>query len=144
DLTLVLADIDYFKQVNDKFGHQMGDEALVQFANILGNLTRTEDLLARLGGEEFVLVLVHSDLAKSMEKIEKIRQSVEQHEIRYLNQIAKITCSFGLYQINLEQDTVKEAIRKADQALYLAKRSGRNCIKPYQQDPSPPISIVGG
>ena len=131
-LTLVLADIDFFKKVNDKYGHQTGDQVLCQFAELFLHSIRQQDLLGRLGGEEFAALLIHSNLAQSMETIERLRNIIEKKTIHDGKYQLNITCSFGLYELNLPQDSLQSAIRKADAALYQAKEAGRNCIKAHQ------------
>ena len=122
--TIILMDIDYFKNVNDTYGHQKGDEVLIEIAGILKTSIRKSDLAARWGGEEFVLLLPEVD-AKIGEKVaEKIRVNIESHKFE---DIGKITCSFGLTQ-HISGDTKEDILHRADKALYKAKDSGRNTI----------------
>lgn len=127
---LIMIDIDHFKLVNDRFGHQFGDFALQTLAEVLQNNLRKEDLLARYGGEEFAL-LVSQATTKSVRLIsEKIRKNVEQTKIRQpqTNMSTSVTISIGS-TIYRPSDTPYSLISRADQALYKAKLKGRNqCV----------------
>jgi diguanylate cyclase (GGDEF)-like protein len=119
-LTVIMADIDYFKRYNDTFGHQAGDSMIKETAQFLITNTRETDMVARYGGEEFIIVLPDVELVKAFGVAERIRASVDR--------AGKITISFGIACLKkgmLKQD---ELIRKADEALYEAKRSGRNRV----------------
>jgi diguanylate cyclase (GGDEF)-like protein len=129
-LTILMADIDYFKPYNDLYGHQKGDECLIQFANALKkNVKRPCDLIARYGGEEFIILLTDTDsigaeyVAKSMLKC--VRSLRIPHEGSMVDDI--ITFSLGIYsQIPSENESPEQFIKSADQALYSAKKNGRN------------------
>lgn len=124
-LSLIMFDIDFFKNVNDTYGHQVGDTVLIQITEIISARIRKTDLLARYGGEEFIIIAPETPLDQAMEIAEKLRMTVEEYDFK---EAGKITCSFGTS--NLEQDeVVHDLIRRADQALYQAKNSGRNNVK---------------
>jgi two-component system cell cycle response regulator len=129
-LMLVMLDIDHFKPINDKYGHQAGDEILKHFAGIIQKCTRLTDFAARYGGEEFALVLhsVKSDYVMNI--AERIREEIENEAFRVsgLNEPIKLTASIGVAIYKAGQ-TVEEFIKIADSALYKAKNSGRNRVE---------------
>ena len=135
-LTLVLADIDHFKKINDEHGHQIGDRVLQQFAEIFRNSIRQEDLVGRIGGEEFVALLIQSNLTQSAETIERLRQRIENTQSSYEGTEVTFTSSFGLYQMDPGKDSIEDAIHKADIGLYRAKDAGRNTIKIFEDKQS--------
>jgi diguanylate cyclase (GGDEF)-like protein len=122
DVSLVMMDLDYFKKVNDTYGHNIGDYVLKTFASIVTELIRDADVFARWGGEEFVLLLQHTNCEQAYTVAEKIRLAIESHTF---NQAGRITCSIGITCVDAE-DTLSMAIERADQALYTAKHQGRN------------------
>lgn len=124
-LSLVLFDVDFFKAINDAHGHQAGDRALVRLADAARALVRRSDLLARWGGEEFILLTPGSDGAMARNAAEKLRASVERLSFE---DIGKITCSFGVTQY-VDGDSAETIVRRADRALYLAKLNGRNRVE---------------
>jgi diguanylate cyclase (GGDEF)-like protein len=125
DMSLIILDIDHFKDVNDVHGHNAGDKTLVQLANTLLRTLRSIDVVCRWGGEEFVILLPTVDLEHAMTIAEKLRVAIEELEIEV---VGKITSSFGVSEV-IEGEEMKDAIDRADKALYLAKDSGRNCVK---------------
>ena len=128
---VILMDIDHFKQVNDTYGHQMGDYALIQFANIIIENKRTEDLFARYGGEEFIN-LPRGEINKDIiyAQCECIRKAVENFDFRSGDTCFRLTVSLGFHLKTVSGSNVEtilnDLIRSADQALYLAKERGRN------------------
>jgi diguanylate cyclase (GGDEF)-like protein len=124
-LSLVLFDVDFFKAINDAHGHQAGDRALVRLADAARALVRRSDLLARWGGEEFILLTPDSDGASARNAAEKLRAAIERLAFE---DIGKITCSFGVTQY-VDGDTAETLVRRADRALYLAKLNGRNRVE---------------
>ncbi|MCF8177579.1 MAG: GGDEF domain-containing protein [Sulfuritalea sp.] len=129
-LALVMLDIDHFKQVNDTWGHGVGDEVLKHFARVFGDVVRAGSFIARTGGEEFVLLLSNTQLSDAMDVAERVRQSIEQSEYRHKGQSLKITVSAGVTEVDPAQ-SVDDAYRRADAALYTAKNGGRNRIAIY-------------
>ena len=125
DLSLIILDIDLFKSVNDTYGHNIGDAVLVQIAHSLLKVLRNVDIVARWGGEEFVMLLPTASLLNAMQLAEKIRHHVEMLE---LEPVGRITVSLGVTQVK-NGDSMESAIQRADEALYEAKNSGRNCVK---------------
>lgn len=124
-LSLVLYDVDNFKTINDTYGHQIGDKALVRLSQVVPGLIRSSDLLARWGGEEFVLLTPGSDARMASQAAEKLREAIGQIE---LEEIGKVTCSFGVTQF-VDGDTAEAFISRADGALYNAKINGRNRVE---------------
>jgi diguanylate cyclase (GGDEF)-like protein len=128
---IIMIDIDNFKQVNDTYGHQSGDFVLAQFANTVIENKRTEDLFARYGGEEFIL-LPRGEIHKQDMQVqcERIRKAVENFEFCFDGVCIRITVSLGFHLRKVQGSDVEtilhDLIRKADQALYLAKDRGRN------------------
>ncbi len=125
--TVVLADIDHFKVVNDTYGHQAGDMVLTHIAQKLGGCVRASDVVARYGGEEFGLILPETDIAGSQVIAERLRQAVEQMALQYEGASLQVTMSFGIANIDaFPNHSPRGMIREADRALYRAKSAGRN------------------
>ncbi|MBV6340288.1 GGDEF domain-containing response regulator [Candidatus Magnetobacterium casense] len=122
-LSLIFFDIDYFKQVNDKYGHLLGDCVLKEISKLVSDQTRSQDVLARWGGEEFVLLMPHINLDAAVEIAQRLRANIESQSICDI----KITSSFGVVTY-LEGETESEFLHRADALLYEAKRSGRNKV----------------
>lgn len=127
---LAVADIDHFKRINDTFGHLQGDEILLQFASLLRESFRTEDLLFRYGGEEFVIILNNTDSAGAAHALERFRARVSAH---YFPEVEHVTVSLGWVGFR-PQALTSQLIQRADRALYQAKRLGRNRIVRYHEN----------
>jgi two-component system cell cycle response regulator len=126
-LTLVLFDIDHFKNVNDTFGHPAGDYILSELSNLMSSSLRAEDVFARYGGEEFAIICRGSDAAQGQIVGERLRKAVEASTFTFEGQSIPITISVGLAALPDPAITdSSELIRAADAALYTSKRSGRN------------------
>jgi diguanylate cyclase (GGDEF)-like protein len=129
-IALIMADIDHFKRINDQYGHQVGDKALVQCAELLKKHLRTYDMAARYGGEEFCLVLPETELDEALEVAERVRSKAERMVFDPPMEKDKLTISFGVAAFDGTRDgSIDELIRLADDALYVAKKSGRNQVK---------------
>lgn len=130
-LCLMLLDIDYFKQVNDQYGHHAGDQVLQFFARFYAGNLRKIDFFARFGGEEFVVLLPETRLADAMTLGNRLRQQLAQQSIYTLpeEQLLKITVSTGISQFEGSGDSVQTLLSRADEALYRAKAHGRNCCE---------------
>ncbi len=119
---MILVDIDYFKKVNDQFGHLAGDYVLQKFADCLSNNVRPYDFIGRYGGEEFIICLPDTDVEQAALVAERMRESVEALEVDYLHARIKVTGSFGVAVYDSHSsDTLDELIEKADGAMYVAK-----------------------
>jgi len=128
NLSVVLVDIDHFKQVNDKYGHLQGDQVLVSVAKLLRVHLRKSDIICRWGGEEFLLVLPECDQPAAMKLANKIRELVELSLKEVSGHAMNITASFGVAQYD-GQESADSLFHRADQALYLAKSLGRNKVE---------------
>ena len=126
-LSLIFADIDFFKKVNDTFGHPAADEVLKKFAAVLKKGVRKIDFPARFGGDEFVVILPETDLAGAVAAAEKLRAAVEKMEIKFKNQEIKITASFGAAE-KIAGEGENDLVARADAQLYSAKKQGRDCV----------------
>lgn len=128
-LTLLMVDLDHFKQVNDRFGHSAGDQVLVGFTRKTRGLIRASDWFARFGGEEFVVVLPETPLSVAEQVAEKIRRELESLPFVLAGGEHRVTASFGVAGLTLGSDENSDGILgRADQALYLSKQAGRNRI----------------
>jgi diguanylate cyclase (GGDEF)-like protein len=123
-MTLAMLDIDHFKRINDTHGHAVGDSALRQFVKLISGQIRECDILARWGGEEFMLLFLESTLEETHLAAEKLRQKIESHSFET---IGNLTCSLGITQL-LPDDSMQSLNRRADEALYQAKKDGRNRV----------------
>lgn len=125
---LAFADLDRFKEVNDRQGHQAGDEVLKRFAQITRDLIRGVDYVARFGGEEFILVLVQTSLPEALIVAERIRSQVETEDFTIGDDVSiKVTVSLGVTQYHAVE-SIEAVLARADQALYEAKKQGRNRV----------------
>jgi len=125
DGVVVVLDIDDFKKVNDTYGHQAGDDVLKEFASLIQSSVRGDDLLARWGGEEFLLLLKHTNLENALKKVESLRERVEEHTFSH---IGHMTSSFGVAWKEADDD-IHSLLQRADKALYEAKNAGKNCVQ---------------
>lgn len=133
ELALMMVDIDHFKQFNDTFGHEAGDVVLRQVAECLRQGVRSEDIVCRFGGEEFVIILPETTPDLAMERAETLRRHVEELALRYHGQpLRQVTISIGLAAAPHNGEAADELLRCADGALYAAKRRGRNQVVPAQ------------
>lgn len=124
NFSIILLDIDHFKQVNDTFGHQAGDDVLVSLSKILKNNLRNTDMVGRWGGEEFLILCPNSNLEMSVVLANKLRKLIEDHPF---DVVEKITASFGVTTFR-KNDTETIMLARADEALYEAKEQGRNIV----------------
>jgi diguanylate cyclase (GGDEF)-like protein/PAS domain S-box-containing protein len=128
EFSVLLVDIDYFKSVNDTYGHQAGDFVIKTLSNLLTQSTRLVDTCYRIGGDEFAIILMNTDVKNARKVAEKLRIQVEKYEFNVNDMNLKITISIGTASSS-EAETVKELISLADSRLYNAKELGRNQIK---------------
>lgn len=134
DLTILFFDLDDFKNINDSFGHQAGDEVLKKVAQIMLGEKRSEDVAARYGGEEMIMILPETDKFSALVLGERIREKVEKAVFRFKGKKAKLTISGGLASFPLNATEAEELIKCADSALYRAKGSGKNNISFFSED----------
>jgi diguanylate cyclase (GGDEF)-like protein len=133
-LTVIMADIDRFKAINDTYGHLAGDLAIQSVAACLGSCLRETDLIARYGGEEFALILFNIPPEEATIVADRVRQKISETPLQFKNQIFQLTMSFGIATMHPDDGLAKEEIlNRADKALYRAKSAGRNCCRVYQQ-----------
>ena len=125
---LAVVDIDHFKQVNDRFGHLYGDEVLILIANILRTSFRSHDRIFRFGGEEFVVLLRNTTLAKAHQVFNRFRETVQKYDFP---QVGRVTVSLGF--VSTTRGSPVEILGQADQALYYAKENGRNQVCHYER-----------
>lgn len=132
-VSLIMADLDHFKDINDRFGHATGDQILKEFCSVTQGCIRTTDLLGRWGGEEFLILLPNSGFVSAAQLAERMRSAVEQHEFTGGH---RITASFG-FAVCQSTDTWASWLDRADKALYRAKTAGRNRVETecLQQEP---------
>ncbi len=126
---LILLDIDYFKKVNDTYGHEAGDLVLVAVANSIADGRRTVDSVARLGGEEMAILLPQTDANGAREVAERLRQRIEATTVRTPMAEVRVTASFGIAEYEARAGDGAKVLERADQALYAAKRNGRNLVE---------------
>ena len=124
DIALVMIDIDHFKQVNDMYGHDVGDKVLVKLVEIINNNIRESDVFARWGGEEFILLMPKTKLDAATQKAEELRKLIEQYKD---DEIPSFTVSFGVTEIE-DRDKDRSCFKRADQALYMAKRTRNKVV----------------
>ena len=139
-LACLLLDIDRFKNINDTYGHQVGDQVLIEAASLMRAQLRGSDLLARYGGEEFMALLTHTDGGAALEIAERIRTAMAAHEFLIPEQgNLRVTLSIGVALLEAPGTDIQEEATRlvacADQALYAAKNSGRNRVMNYAQEP---------
>ena len=120
--------IDYFKKVNDTYGHQAGDEVLKQVARIIAKTLRGHDVIGRYGGEEFIIGLVDISREIANQVAERILHCVAEASMTVSQQTLQVTVSIGLSYLG-EKDDLHSLIQRADTALYAAKGAGRNCVQ---------------
>lgn len=129
-ISLILTDIDYFKVINDTYGHAFGDQVLVETAAIFKSSVRSSDVVARYGGEEFLILLPDTDLSVASEIAETLRRKIEDHHfVTESRESVSVTSSFGVLTATNTDLDLQALCEEVDQLLYAAKASGRNCLK---------------
>jgi len=132
-MSIILIDIDHFKNVNDRFGHLAGDQVLVQFVQRIQDELRTNDILARFGGEEFIILLPETSLNDATHVAERLREVTAQYPFLLITAQTYITISMGISGFRFSTISLDQLIDESDKALYEAKQSGRNRAISYQQ-----------
>ena len=131
-LSLIMFDIDHFKEINDNYGHQIGDNILLELANLIKTNLRETDFFVRFGGEEFMILMPETNLVYAKAKAESLRKLIEENVFKY---IYGLTCSFGVVEygekdnLGNTQDIINSLIKRVDNALYRAKENGRNRVE---------------
>jgi len=127
-LSVVMFDIDHFKDINDRYGHLTGDYVLKDLAAMLKKRIRKEELFARYGGEEFVVVLPEASREESVEFAEIVRKLVQKHPFEFENQPISVTVSVGIASVTDKTQSVQDLLKEADENMYRAKKEGRNRV----------------
>lgn len=127
--SIIMLDLDFFKSLNDEFGHAAGDKYLMEFTEVIAQNKRSGDIFGRLGGEEFALVLPGTNLQSALEMAERLRRLCEEREILFNDQLLRTTVSLGVSRALKKDDNFPDVLKRADEALYQAKRNGRNRIQ---------------
>ena len=126
---LIMIDLDHFKQVNDKWGHEGGNQALIATAQVLASSIRRLDIACRYGGEEFAIILPATDLMTALHVAERVRAQVESLEIPIEGKILRLTASLGVETYtSLHNESLEQFVARADACLYRAKQQGRNRV----------------
>ena len=132
DFSLALLDIDFFKKVNDNYGHQYGDYVLKTIADLMKQSFRKTDLLYRYGGEELVIIMPETNIEGAQIPVQRLRRMVEDYDFNYNGVKSKVTVSIGLTMNHQNFSSAAEILKSADEALYRAKESGRNRVVLYE------------
>ena len=134
DLAVILFDIDNFKRVNDTYGHFVGDQVLVSVSGLCQKTSRQHDILARFGGEEFIILLPETGLQRAISTAERLREMIAQTPIDTESGSISITTSFGVVALSAKDDLeFKQLLVRVDEALYHAKETGRNRVSAWQK-----------
>ncbi|HAK46506.1 MAG TPA: diguanylate cyclase response regulator, partial [Spirochaeta sp.] len=133
-VSVLMFDLDFFKSINDTYGHNTGDEAIIHFADICIQNLRAEDILGRIGGEEFAAVLPATDIDAAFKVADRIREKTESTAITHPDGNILLTVSIGVTTVETKPASLAIALQQADKALYEAKNSGRNKVVLYSAD----------
>jgi diguanylate cyclase (GGDEF)-like protein len=139
-LAVLVLDLDVFKSINDRFGHDVGDAVIEHVAHLCGRLKRNADILARFGGEEFVLLMPGTRGGGAVAFAEELRRRVEAEPLGVGGELLRITTSIGVAEADAAMNSLGDLLKRADQALYDAKRDGRNRVR--TRLPAPPARKV--
>ena len=131
---LLFLDVDHFKGINDRHGHAFGDHVLLHVVQLARGIIRPPDIIGRYGGEEFVIGLVECDQAGALQIAERIRLKIAQDQFAWEHHVTAVTVSIGVVMLSPEIDQVETLITRADQAMYHAKRRGRNRVELYNEE----------
>jgi diguanylate cyclase (GGDEF)-like protein len=127
-LSILMMDIDHFKSINDGHGHAVGDHVIADVADVCREQKRSSDIVARIGGEEFIVLLPETDLASAVIVAERLRQQIAARDVDLGTRIVRVTVSIGVAELQPGMTSIHELIKLADRALYVAKRTGRNRV----------------
>ncbi len=139
-LSLLMLDIDFFKKINDTYGHDAGDKVIAAVAGVCRANKRGPDILARIGGEEFVLLLPETDCAGAHVHAERLREAICERPLAIVGGSIPVTASVGVSEVRRDMNGIPELIREADTALYQAKHTGRNRVCVF--DPKRPPDVL--
>ncbi len=140
---IAMIDVDHFKSVNDSWGHETGDDALVAVGRVISEGLRETDVLGRIGGEEFAVILPETVVEKGTSLAERLREAIEATVIQTSNGEIKVTVSIGIASLDDRNESLEMVVANADAALYLAKNAGRNRIELHQGSPRVSIGVAG-
>lgn len=140
-LSILMVDIDHFKRINDRYGHQAGDLALSYLGNLILDSIRQFDVAARFGGEEILIIAPNTRLQAARELAERLRQTIESHELGLISEanmriMIRMTVSIGIAGLDLTDGTAELLIAESDKAMYDAKQQGRNQVVVFQDLPA--------
>jgi len=127
--SLVVIDLDFFKDVNDTYGHENGDDLLAEFAKRVSKSLRPSDTVYRYGGEEFVITLASSGVAEAEDVVKRMQASLGAEPLLFQLPKLKVTASFGIAEMEESDRNIRSVFRRADEALYQAKHEGRNTYR---------------
>ena len=130
-VSVIMIDVDHFKNINDNYGHSAGDHVLRVISKLLQKTIREIDILARIGGEEFALILPETNIDDAHQLAERIRQRISDEKIKYKDEVLSITSSLGISSCTVKHQSLEDMLIKADDALYIAKKKGRNQVKTF-------------
>lgn len=133
-LGVLMCDLDYFKSINDKYGHDVGDLVLKETSQLLAGNVRKSDLVVRFGGEEFLVLLLDIKEGEAEKVAEKLRKAIELYEFKTPKGIIRRTISIGVSEFPQDTSAIWEAIKFADIALYKAKEAGRNKVMRFRKE----------
>jgi diguanylate cyclase (GGDEF)-like protein len=139
-LSMLMVDIDHFKHVNDRYGHGVGDETLIAVARACAGGKRQSDIVGRLGGEEFAILLPETELAQAAIVAERLRETIAGQVMTAHKVHFKVTASIGIAAASISMSGIDMLMRAADQALYQAKADGRNCVVRWSAPPPPKLA----
>ncbi len=128
NLSFAIIDVDFFKKVNDTYGHSCGDYVLKEVAYLILQTFRKTDMVFRYGGEEFAVIITETPIEKAVIPLERLRKSISEYPFSYNGTKIKVTVSIGVSEVNKQTESVHQLFENADKALYKAKENGRNQI----------------
>ena len=131
---LLFLDVDHFKEINDRYGHTFGDQVLLHVVQQARGMIRPPDIIGRYGGEEFVIGLVECNQTSALQIAERIRLKIAQDQVAWEHHLTTVTVSIGVVMLSPDIDHVETFIARADQAMYHAKRRGRNRVELYNEE----------
>jgi len=134
NFSLIILDIDFFKNINDSYGHDAGDLVLISFTNEISKYLRDSDFFARIGGEEFVILLPHARPAQALEKANILLKKISELETIYKDIVLNVTVSMGISEPTDKDESIYSLLAKADKALYEIKNDGRNGVGIYEEN----------